>query len=128
MIRKIFSVFRTLCGTTLRTESPSIFLYKSGRGRNLRFLFPDSVRKDRSDSASRVTNCRTICVPLDENEVKLLGCLENLNTEYATVQTVECVVVVYWVFVCFAHHYLGNVSFLFAMRKITLTFDNKNIA
>ena len=41
--------------STLRTESPSIFLDKSGRGRNLsHFLFPDLSRKDRSDSASRV--------------------------------------------------------------------------
>ena len=41
--------------STLRTESPSIFLDQSGRGRNLsRFLFPDLSRKDRSDSASRV--------------------------------------------------------------------------
>ena len=35
---------------TLRTESPSIFLDKSGS----RFLFPDLSRKDRSESASRV--------------------------------------------------------------------------
>ena len=63
-----------------------------------------------------LTNRRIIYVPLNENEVKLLGCLENLNAEYATVQTVECVVVVYWVFACFAHHYLVNVSFLFAVQ------------
>ena len=39
---------------TLRAESPSIFLDKSGRGRNLRFLFPELSRKDRSHYASRV--------------------------------------------------------------------------
>ena len=65
--------------STLRTESPSIFLHKLGRGRNLcrhprqfmlsmlqiqmfrrpesnRYLFCDLSGKDRSDSASRVVS------------------------------------------------------------------------
>ena len=42
------------------------------------FLFHDRKKIN-------LTNRRIIYVPLNENEVKLLGCLENLHAEYATV-------------------------------------------
>ena len=59
----------TFTDFTLRTESPSIFLDKLGRGRNLCFLFPDLSRKDQSDSASRVTDFG----PVDERENSLMA-------------------------------------------------------
>ena len=72
---------------TLRTESPSIFLDKSGRGRNPRFLFPDLSRKDRSDSASRVSNCKLNSLNLsynftfDEGVTHLAEALNHSNCE-----------------------------------------------